>query len=304
MESEEPAKRKRPGNPRIGQERRAELINRMMAGEDPKDLAGKVGLSKGFLLKIFTAAVRSAEERQEPVSHPAWFPNRGKGSTTPAQREEILRRVMAGEKLAPIASDFNVTRAYVSLIKNQALHPERFATKFELSKKLIPSEIEELKKVLASSIPTDHDLIPHSDDWSIDHGYQLAEKLFKKRPSKRTITECLAPYLQERRPNYFPKPQPPKPPHPSQIHPDLAKDPDFVAYYMSPLAQRLAQKEYELALADYEARFASEDERAKIAAEKAANPPRSMPPQVGKRFGKHAHSKGSPFTAPKRKKRR
>jgi hypothetical protein len=211
---------------------------------------------------------------------------------------------MAGEKLAPIANDFKVTLAYVSLLKNQALYPERFATKFELSKKLTPLEIEEFKKVLASSVPTDHDLIPHSDDWSIDHGYQLAEKLFKRRPSKRTITECLAPYLQERRPNYFPKPQPPKPPHPSQIHPDLAKDPDFVAYYMSPLAQRLAQKEYELALADYEARFASEDERAKIAAEKSANAPRPMAPQVGKRFGKHAHSKGSPFTAPKRKKRR
>jgi hypothetical protein len=303
MDSTEPEKRRGPGNPGVGKERRAELVSRMLAGEDARSLAEKVGHSVPFLLRLINEAVRASEDGPNPLQFPAWFHAGSKGSTTPEQREEMVRRALAGEKLVDIGKEFNVTRAYVSLLKNQALDPERFVRRSKFTKKLKPDELNEFANTLASSTPTDHDLIPHSDHWSLDHGYQLAEKLFKKRPSKRVVTECLAPYIQERRADYFPRPQPPKKPHPSQIHPDLAKDPDFVAYYMSPLAQRIAQKEYELALADYEARFATAEERAKIAAEKAALAPRSIK-HSRKRVGKHAHSKGSPFTPPKRKKKR
>jgi hypothetical protein len=303
MDTNEPEKRKKPGNPGVSQERRAELVGRMLAGEDAKSLAEKVGHSVPFLLRLINEAVRAAENGPNPLQFPAWYHVGNKGSTTPEQREEIVRRAIAGEKLVDIGKDFNVTRAYVSLLKNQALYPERFVRESVYTKKLSPDEFTEFINALASSIPTDHDLIPHSDHWSTDHAYQLAEKLFKKRPSKRVVTECVAPYIQERRANYFPRPQPPKVPHPSQIHPDLAKDPDFVAYYMSPLARRIAQKEYELALADYEARFATAEERMKIAAEKAALATRPVQ-QSQKRVGKHGQSKGSPFTPPKRKKKR
>lgn len=303
MDPLEPKKNKKRGKLGLSQDQRAELLRRMHAGEDAETLSGKVGFSRNYLLRLLKEEMESPHVKPEFANRPAWLKKSVRGSTTLAQREEIVRRGIAGEKLVDIAKEFNVTRAYISLLKNQALYPERFVVESEYTKKLKPSEIAEFKEVIASSAPTDHDLIPHSEDWSIDHGYQLAEKLFKKRPSKRTIVECLTPYLQERRPNYFSRPRPPKPPHLSQIHPDLAKDPEFVAYCMSPLAQRLAQKEYEFALADYEARFASDEERAQIAAEKAIQAAHSVPP-ARKGLGKHARSKGSPFTPAKRKKRR
>lgn len=303
MKAEEPEKRKKPGNPGVSQERRAELLRRMIDGEDAKSLCGKVGLSRQFLMKLLKDAMRASAGEQEPISPPAWLKNTRRVSISKAQREEITRRAIAGEKMTKLGREFDVSRSYVSLLRKQALYPEKFGDELKLKKKLTSSEIAEFKDVLASSIPTDHDLIPHSDDWSIDHGFQLAERLFKKHPSKRTIAECLAPYLVERCHNYFPRPQPPKAPHPSQIHPDLAKDPDFVAYYMSPLAQQIAQKEYEFALADYEARFGTDEERAQVAAEKRVDAPRQLS-KPGKRLGKHANSKGSPFTPPKRRKKR
>lgn len=291
----------------MGQERRDEFLRRMYAGEDPISLAEKVGVTKTFLQKLVRDHLRAAEERSEPVSAPDWYRRGRKGFTTKAQREEIARRSIAGERTAALAEEFSVTRAFVNLLKNQTLYPKKFAKKASFIKKLTPAEIEKFKRALASSIPTDHNLIPHSDDWSIDHGYQLAKKLFKKSPSKRIVVECVSPYLRERRANYFPRPMPPKKPHPSQIPPELAKDPDFVAYYMSPLAQRIAQKEYELAIADYEARFATDEEKADIAAERAAMAPKpaALPAQPPRKpLGKHAQTKGSRSTPPKRKKRR
>lgn len=229
------------------------------------------------------------------------------------QRDEMTRRVLAGETAVSIGKEFGVTRAYVALLKAQALNPERFVRKQEakLSRKLTATELKKFHEVLAGSTPEDHDLVPTSQRWSFEHGRQLAKKLFPhKRLSVRVIKECLTPYLPRRQDFRFTRPQPPKPHHINQIDPELAKDPGYVAYYLSPICEQIAWREYEWAVADWDARFAAAEEQheAELAkarqAESPASPPAQRMPAPGQRIGKHAQSKGSPFTPPKRRKKR
>ena len=234
---------------------------------------------------------------------------------TEEQRAEITRRVLAGEKARELSEEFGVTRAYVALLKAQALDPERFERKREvkLARKLTEQELEKFKEVLASSTPEDHDLIPTSERWSLDHGSQLAMKLFNKRLSVRALKEWVGPHVPKRSEFRFTRPKPPKPHHINQLDPELAKDEDFVKYYLSPICEQIAWREYEMALADWEERFADSEER-ELAGE-AGEPGELEDPQPmgdfrpadygapGKRFGKHAKSKGLPFT-PKKKRRK
>lgn len=232
----------------------------------------------------------------------------GRQRLSQEQREEITRRILAGEKARPLAEEFGVTRAYVSLLKNQALDPERFVKISPLSKKLTQDELERFRKTLATTTPADHGFrsYPRPEDWKLEHGFLLAEKLFGKNPSLRVVKECVTPFIPKRKPFEFARPQPPQPHHISQISPEFADDPDYVAYYLSPICEQIAWREYEMALADYEARFAAGEERAKaledqITPERAENF-RMLTP--GTRTGKHAKGKGSPFTKAKRRKRR
>lgn len=229
----------------------------------------------------------------------------------PEQREEIARRVLAGETAAALGREFGVTRAYAALLKAQALDPERFARKAEakLARKLTAAELELFRATLAGSTPEDHDLIPTSERWSLDHGHQLAWKLFQKHPSVRVVKECVTPHLPKPDEFRFAKPRPPKPHHINQIAPELAKDPDYVAYYLSPICEQIAWREYEMALADWEKRFAHLYEREQeLARARDEGPAAAWPaepnPAPGQRIGKHAKSKGSPFTQPKRRKKR
>lgn len=227
---------------------------------------------------------------------------------TRAQREEITRRVLAGEKARPLADEFGVSRAYISLLKNQALDPERFVKKSPLAKKLTPEELEKFRQTLATTTPEDHGFhsYPRAEVWKLEHGFLLAKKLFNKDASKRVVTECMTPHIPKRQAFQFTRPQPPKPHHISQISPEFANDPDYVAYYLSPICEQIVWREYEMALEDYEARFAADEERVKAEQEKIRAEPaaefRFAPP--GRRTGKHAKGKGSPFTPPKRRKRR
>lgn len=232
---------------------------------------------------------------------------------TPEQRDEATRRVLAGEKAVDLAEEYGCTRAYISLLKAQALDPERFKRKHEakLKLKLTAEEIAKLKHAFDTSTPEDNDLIPARESWSLDHGFQLAMKWFGKKPSVRAMKTCMGEHLVRKPDSGDPKPKPPKPHHIKQLDPELAKDPDFVAYYLSPQAEKLAWREYELALAEWEKRHPNgeEDEPYREPGEDdwqypAMPPPRQFAP--GQRLGKHAKSKGKPFTPPKkrRKKRR
>lgn len=223
------------------------------------------------------------------------------------QRDEITRRVLAGEKQPQLAEEFGVTRAYVSLLKFQALDPERFKQQAEekFSKKFTPEQKEKILDIVSTSTPEELDLIPTREQWSLDHGFQLVWRLYQKKPSVRAMKELMEPYIPRREDYRFPKPKPPKPHHVNQLDPELAKDPEFVAYYLSPICQQIAQREYEAALADWDKRFAADEER-ETAEREAAEPfvkaPRVLAP--GLRVGKHAKSKGRPFTPPKRRKKR
>lgn len=223
------------------------------------------------------------------------------------QRDEITRRVLAGEKAPQLAAEFGVSRAYVSLLKVQTLDPKRFQKKAEgkFSKKFTKEEKEKILGIVSTNTPEDLDLIPTREKWSLDHGFQLVWRLYQKKPSVRAMKELMEPYIPRREDYQFTKPKPPKPHHVNQLDPELAKDPEFVAYYLSPICQQIAQREYEAALADWEKRFAADDERE--TEELGGEAPVAEAPPVlapGLRVGKHAKSKGSPFTPPKRRKKR
>jgi hypothetical protein len=230
---------------------------------------------------------------------------------TPAQREEATKRVLAGESAGMLAGEYGCTRAYISLLKAQAVDPDRYKRKAEakLSLKLTAAQTAGLKRIFDSSTPEQNDLIPARESWSLDHGYQLAMKLFGKKPSVRAMKECMGDHLKRRPDEGDPKPKPPKPHHINQLDPELAKDPDFVAYYLSPICERIAWKEYEFALAEWEKRnphgerpVPEVDEDPEWEIPRPATGRHAPPP--GQRVGKHARSKGSPFTKPKRRKRR
>lgn len=219
-------------------------------------------------------------------------------------RDQITSRVLAGEKAAALAVEFGVTRAYVSLLKATALDPERFKCKVEakLSLKLTERQTARLKEVFDTSTPEDNDLIPAREKWTLEHGFQMAWKLFSKKPSVRAMKECMGELLVRRLDYGDPKPTPPKIQTINQIDPELAKVPDYVAYIQSPIYQQIARREYEMALADWERRNpeATTDHGEAPASLQPPNPVLS-----GQRVGKHSKSKGSPFTPPKarRKKR-
>ena len=222
------------------------------------------------------------------------------------QRDEITRRVLAGEKSAALGREFGVTGAYVALLKAQALDPERFIRKSEakLSRKLTPAELKQFTEIVSTSTPEQQGLIPARERWALDHGYQLAWRLFQKKPSVRALKEIMEPYMPKRGDFRFTKPQPPKPHHINQIDPELAKDPDYVAYYLSPICEQIAWREYEFALADWEARFADQEEPQPGTEPFASRPGEHRVGAPGQRVGRHAKSKGSPFTPPKRRKKR
>ena len=291
---------------RLNQPQRDEIARRALAGEKLAALGREFGITSVYAGYLKAKAVDPTRFGKEAVYSAEWNAENGKQRLTKEQREELTRRVLAGEKCLPLAEEFKVSRAYVSLLKNQALDPERFTNEEKLTKKLTAAETAKFTEVLTSTTPTDHDFYPHSERWNMDYGARLAEKLFKKKPSVRVLTELVKPHMPKRSEFKFTRPQPPKPHHISQISAEFANDPDFVAYYLSPICQQIAQREYELALADWDARFADSEER-EIAAEAkmaAASEPNFHVPPPGKRTGKHAKGKGSPFTPPKRKKRR
>lgn len=243
---------------------------------------------------------------------------RPKDRMTEEQRAEATRRVLAGEKATALAVEYGVTRAYISLLKAQALDPDRFNKKREskLLRKLTDEQLEQLRHTVTTSNPDELKLDPPILRWSFDHVIQISERLFGKRPSKRVIDECLALVKSNEPDRLLRRPQPPKKHHINQLDVDLARDPDFVKYYLSPAAERLAWREYELALADWQARYGDAEvvdlngevmdgDGDEIDWEVPGDRRFSHgPPAPGQRVGKHAGSKGSPFTPSKKKRRK
>ena len=227
---------------------------------------------------------------------------------TREERDEITRRVLAGEQQADLAREFGVTRQCVSLLKIHAERPEEYHEFLQRkrTRKLMDAEKEKFLHILATSTPEKQKLIPAREKWSLEHGRQLIERLFHKKASPASLKKMMEPYIPKRSEFKFGKPQPPKKHHINQLDPELAKDKDYVKYYLSPICEQIAWREYEMALADWEERFAHEEggDEVKKPAPEPVKPaaPAELAPRL--RIGKHAKSKGSPFTPAKRKKKR
>lgn len=231
--------------------------------------------------------------------------------------EEIVRRVQAGETRKAVADDYGVTREAISQIIIRETTPEQERRpSLRRIKFMTDAEKAAFKTALDTTKPRDHDfhLIGHQnpDSWTINRARALAKKICGKSPAMRVMREFLT--REHEYPVYDPD-EPPRPPEPHDIRrlsPELAADEEFVSYYLSDAAWQLTLREYEYHKREWERmqleRQAAALRRAQREAAKEPPPPPPPPapamPAPGLRVGKHRASKGSPFTKPKRKKRR
>lgn len=121
------------------------------------------------------------------------------------QRSELVRRALAGENMAQLGREFGVTRAYVSLLRQQARDPEGFERKKRaqldriLTKRLSEAERAAFLRELRSAVPSS--LIPGSTAtrWTVDEARDLAHHLYGKKPGYRFLQECLEEAFKGRR---------------------------------------------------------------------------------------------------------
>ncbi len=259
------------------------------------------------------------------------------GRLSTAQRKEIIERIKAGEIPAALAREYGVSRQAVHALRERTLNPESNYQKNILRSKLTPSQRAQLIEVLRTTTPVDHGLEGeghgHPERWNSDRVLALGRRLFDKRLYLKTIRQCIQVACPDRRWDPNARPEPPKPPDIRDLSPEMADDEEFVKYYFSPLCQQIRQREYEWELREYEKRQAEdapkkrgrgrppkqkpdtpdaaeyEDEELfdgskplpEIAGNAAIMP--KLPVAPGRRVGKHASSKGSPFTKSKKRKK-
>lgn len=268
----------------------------------------------------------------KPLKNPN-LPGR-RGKLTPEQRQELLARLRAAERPCTLASEYGISRQAVAQLRDYHLRPDVARRKGVLRSRLLPHERNHIVHLLRTTLPLDHGVEQeghgHPDRWNTERLTALTRKLFGKKMFAYAARECIQEACPDPRFDADRKPQPPGPPDIRDIDPELAEDEEYVAYYFSEACQRIRRKEYEWALREWEER------QAHIAAGKLAEPqkrkrgrPRKHPlapaiddtetePYDGTspmtafaidtptmaRTGKHSKSKGSPFTKPKRRKKR
>jgi hypothetical protein len=235
---------------------------------------------------------------------------------TKEQREEISRRSLAGENQSKLAVEFGCSRAYISLLKTEALNPEKYRKKREqqLTRKLTEAELDRLLEAVRTSSPFTLGLEPPLREWDADHVIQIAHKWFGKKPSVRIIKECLQCAPRQKIDPLFCRPKPPEKHHISQLSREMAENEDFVEYYLSPAAERLAWRQYELALADWQKRFGDAEVAYPDNHPEPADTDDDMdfpvmrpihhPQGHGQRVGKHAKGQSKPKRKKRKNKRR
>lgn len=264
-----------------------------------------------------TASAPQSEEGQT---------SRRSNRLTKEQRAEILQRLAAGESQASIARAFQVSHTAVYFIKLWSTQSGQMNRARTLKKRLLPEQLEQLKTTMKETVPADHGAIMAGDEkpeiWTLARARALSKKLFGKTASVRVLSECLpAPVVRVDEYGLTP-PKPPGPPNVDLLPRELAADKSFVKYYLSPIARQIEQREYEAALAHYHDRLARmgklkeqapEPEPESEPDDDLSPPPSSLPvragfnagpPAPGNRVGKHAKSKGNPFTKSKRRKKK
>lgn len=272
----------------------------------------------------------------KPLKNPNYPGRRGK--LNPAQRKELLQRIQAGERPGKLSLEYGISRQAVSQFGDYHLNPDVTRRKGILRSRLLPEERKHVVHLLRTTLPKDHGVEGeghgHPDRWNTERLTALTRKLYNKKMFAYAARECIQEACPDPRFDPNQKPEPPGPPDIRDIAPELADDEEYVAYYLSEACQRIRQKEYEWALRLWEER------QARIASGEMADPPkrkRGRPrkhplpdlysedfggelydgttpipgsetvagnPLATPRTGKHSKSKGSPFTKPKRKKKR
>jgi hypothetical protein len=228
-------------------------------------------------------------------------------------REEIDRRLAAGERPTTLAREFGVSHQAVSMFR-KILRANQAAD--GLGRQMSPEETEKLKSLVLSTDPADHKLMRRrkSDPpgkWTLYRTHALAEKIAGRTLLLRPINRLLK--------SWFPANDEWVPPKPGDVVPGfnqpyddktLKRNKKFMEYIRSPVAQQIRERELAMARARYEEKLAREAEEAAAAA--AAEAPQvTRPPALALphpkplvRVGKHKSSKGSPFTKSKKKKKK
>lgn len=272
----------------------------------------------------------------KPLKNPN-LPGR-RGKLTPEQRKHLLERLKAGEKPGPLSLEYKISRQAVCQLRDYHLHPDTAHRKGILRSRLLPEERKNIIHLLRTTYPRDHGVENeghgHPDAWNFERLTALTKKLYNKKMFMYAARECIMEARPDPRFDPNAKPQPPSPPDIRHLDPELAKDKEFVEYYLSPRSQEISQKEYEWALREWEEREARKargeivDPPKRKRGRPRKNPlpttsldhddgdtpydgttplpgaPGYLPPAPGERLGKHAKSKGAPFSKPKRKKKR
>lgn len=233
---------------------------------------------------------------------------------TPEQREEIIRRIKLGERPGVIARDFGVTAEAVSQIRIRLLPiEERRPSMRRSQKRLRDDELRMLTEAVGGTLPADHGfeiLGPeHRRRWTDTRIRALSMKLAGRVPAVRVLKELIEVGRLAFIDDGDGPPEYPLPHDVRRLSPELAADEEFVEYYLSPAAWELALRQYDYQVREYEKEVAGRSRPpaepppvSQPASEPASTKNAERPPAPGGRLGKHG--KGSPFTKPKRRKRR
>jgi hypothetical protein len=185
---------------------------------------------------------------------------------TPADRATIVARVKSGETLAAVGQDYGISRQAVQQMRNKEdikaglikRDPKRRITP---KKHLFDDEWQQLEKLIKETTPGDHGLIQLDDSaagvWSMPRAMALARKVFGRSPSVIRM-QALLKRVAPRTRRVWPLNAPPEPPvrYTRKTLPLSAiEDPEFGRYLLSDICWQIQQREYELALKDYESRL-------------------------------------------------
>lgn len=244
------------------------------------------------------------------------------GRLTEDMRAEILKRLKAGERAATLAREFGVTRQAVSLLKIKTATAKS-------RPRLVEKEVEKLRTLAETTLPSDHGFeAPGSwnDRWTGVSLHRLAEKMAKRRimvlPIRRYFHEWFAGTGGSPVGSYDPD----RPESLTGIPRDL-RDPDFLQFLRErktgaaklPPANKPAKEKAPMPARKKRGRPGSADSlmpppeaweflnpaTVDALAGSGHNPPLAGPPlQPIVRTGKHRKSKGSPFTAARKKKKK
>lgn len=108
------AKRRGAGYVEMTEERKAEILRRVLSGESQRDLAAALGMSRPRIMRLVATHKAAAPDYQ-----PRKKPGAGFGTRTP-KTEEILRRVLAGEHRPSLAREYGLSRGRVTAIIRSA----------------------------------------------------------------------------------------------------------------------------------------------------------------------------------------